>query len=56
MGAYIRNLKTECAFPGCKSNATVEVVDMYNSPRGCFCRRHGNDRLRELKRIEARVG
>lgn len=55
MGAYLRNLMLECAVHGCKSRATVEVVDGFNSSRGCFCRRHGQERLRELKRIETRV-
>lgn len=53
MPAYIRSLRNECAAFGCSSNATVEVVDGFNSSRGQFCRRHGNERLRELKRQEA---
>jgi hypothetical protein len=53
MGAYLVNIDTTCAGVGCKSRAVVRVFNGSNASRGDFCRKCGNQKLRELKRAEA---
>ena len=55
MPAYIRKLSDECGTHGCKTRASFEVVDQFNSSRGKFCRPHAMEKLRELRRVEARA-
>lgn len=50
--AYLRELFKVCIWIGCERQARVEVVDSRNRERGVFCREHGHQKLREIRREE----
>ena len=52
--AYLRELVNRCHFPTCPRRAVVEVVDRWNGSMGTYCRRHGNEALREQQRHESK--
>ena len=50
--AHLRDLVIECMMQGCTSRAVVELFNKSNAPCGRFCRKHGKQRLAQLKKIE----
>jgi hypothetical protein len=49
MSAHLRPLQVFCEVGGCKSRAVVEAFNTYNAASGKFCRRHGEQRVKELQ-------
>ena len=50
--AYLINITKECFVHGCSSKAVVELFDWRNQSRGCFCKKHGKQKLAERDRFE----
>ncbi len=50
--AYLREIQVKCCQPGCTSRASVEVVDRFNSSRGRYCKKHGEQRKHDLEKYE----
>lgn len=50
--AYLRDIPHLCSIMNCVDPAKVEVMDREEQVMGCFCRRHGRERVRELEKLE----
>jgi hypothetical protein len=50
--AYLLDLQMVCDVAECRSRAVVELRDWRNESRGRFCRKHGQQRLRERGKFE----
>jgi hypothetical protein len=50
--AYLVNIAHVCGKDGCSARATVQLYNLSNAPAGCYCKRHGDAALREMKQRE----
>jgi hypothetical protein len=50
--AFLRDIKTKCDSPSCKSRPVVELVDRWNDVRGHYCRKCGAKLLIVQKSME----
>lgn len=48
--AYLQEITVKCQV--CSARAMVRLRDRFNGHRGDFCRRHGQQRFKELEREE----
>lgn len=55
MSAHLRELSLQCNHQYCHSRAVVEVYNTFNEPFGKFCRKHGNERVKDLLKSEVAI-
>lgn len=52
--AYSLEMASECSASGCTKRATHKVFAYRNEPFGQFCKKHADERVRDLTAAEAK--